>query len=437
MKWHDFTMKRILLLATRVLVFLALTFSFERAYSTNLLGLHGPFTTFDEFDKTSEVMMIMMMILNHRDGPDSTGGFMVELNENLDPKSLYLSSYALQGQVFSSLTRAANGHVMKVIEIGYFSVALLTALIMSLFVFWSARMFGWGPALALVIGLHLSVWTVFSARSFYNLMVLKQLPFLVAFMVYPLTLNRPAWRFRALLGLVFGLTLLTSLCQYDYITNTVLATAVGPLCFGVMRGIPRRKFCRDATWLIVAGGLAVVVALLLHTVKLAQWFGSFAEAVEFIIGRAEARAYGTDVLRSAPESTSLLHVWGGYLPLPLIAMPYANPVQWSNYTVLFSFVVLTAAYGVLAAMSLADGTLLPAFAARRGVLTGLAIATGWGLLASMSWGFVMKGHHVHHYHLNCMMFSIPFLPMLFLLAGATAETAVRQIMVSWRGRKGG
>ncbi len=394
---------------------------FQASFYNNWLQLKSGISTFEEFEMKSEQSVVQMMHRTQRDGLGSTGGLLASEGGG-DP--VYLSAFGLQGQFFCWLNVLLGGETEKNAELFRFFVALCSSALVSLFVLFARREWGWGAALGLLVGIQTSFWMVFAARNIYMLYFLKFLPFFVVWWLFPVFLERPKQKMGGLVLLTSLLVLLSALCYYDYLSNTVLGLVTAPLYYGIVRGIPWRRVARWSAAFVAGGGVALGVAVVANVAKVSLWAGSWAQGVGHLLAVVEARTYGTaDAVRSAPVDVSFWDVWSGYWPLPILAWPFGAV---ETYTIGFSLFACLMAWLPLAALTGLDGRRFPVFEDSRTKLVGLAVATGWGLLAALSWGFLMKGHMAHHYHMNGMMFSLPYLLMLFLLAGAVGEAVVRE-----------
>ena len=408
-------------------LFLLLILLFHNGFFRNFLGLTTGIVAFADFEKGGETSVKWTMARELRDGPGSTGGFLVGANPDgtadLDSPP-YLSSFGLQGKLFCRAVRWQGGDVESTVQQGRFYLSLFAAAAMSLFALCVLGEFGGSAMLLFAAGVHLSVWMVFVARNIYLMYILKLLPVFFIWMLYPWCLRGPRRRFAGLAAGAGALTLLAGLCLFDYISNTVLGVAVAPIYFGISRGLPRRAILRQALLLVAAAAAGVALAILANVVQLSRWFGSLPQALDYMRHIVAARSYADiDPARSA-AGMSLWAMWNGYLPLPALALPFGRPDDFHIYLSFFAFVF---AWPLLAALAFLDGRRFPAFEAARPKLAGLAAATGWGLLAAVSWGFLMKGHMVRHFHINGMMFALPYLPLLFVFAGALLGTAARQL----------
>ncbi len=421
--------------------FLVLVWLFSASYQNNIFNLLAPFSKFDEFQTDSEMSVLLMMQRTERDGLGSTGGLMIGIGVDSQGRGfrtidapIYLSAFGLQGQVFCVLNKILGCGWQRTTAIGHFWVALLTAIMMSLFVLYVRKTFGWVAAICLAIGALLSPWMVFAARNIYIMYLLKLLPFVLAMMLFPVYLDRPRFKLPYLLGIVGVAVLVNGLCYYDYISNTVMSLAIAPIYYGLARGLPRKKIAGWALALMVVGGAAVALAVLANIVKVGLWSGSLGQGFQHMMSTITSRAYGgANAAQAAPPGVSAWQILGNYWMIPALTLPGEpfNPGRlW------FSFFFWVTTWVAFAAMAFLDGRRFPVFEAARPQLVGLAAATGWGLLAALSWGFLMKGHMWHHPHMNGMMFYIPYMLLAYIFFGKLLGVWGQQVL-AWAGRFAG
>ena len=426
-------LKRLALASGYLLGFLTLLFIYQQGFFFNSLGLKstaGNPSTFENFEAGSETSVTFMMERTRQHGPDATGGFMVGVYPDgaRDPGGpVYLSCFGGQGMFFSWLAaRLPAMSVEEVAERSRFYVALATAAAFSLFTLFVLRRFGWTAALCFLGCTNLSVWLVFAARNIYLAFILKLVPFFLSFTLTAWSARRPRWRLPVLALALASSVLLSALCFYDYLTNTVLSLAVGPIYIGLREGWPRRRVLGWSACFIAAGAAGLILGLLLHFIKVGMAIDSFDQAFRIISHLAVNRSFGdADPARSAGDAMSMAYVWGGYWPIQMLVLPFPQDGEYAIWLSLQSFVFSSM---ILAALAFLDGRRFPVFEAERPKLVGLAAATAWGLLASVSWGLLMKGHMSHHFHMNGMMFSIPFLLLYPILLGTVLSTIARQLL---------
>lgn len=397
---------------------------FSVNFATNLFDLghsETPLRSFQNFQMDSEMSVTMMLIKTKQDGLWSTGGIMMER----DVKTLYPRAFGLQGKVFSWLYRSSSSDFDTFVSHAHIGVSVLFGLVLGALVVFVAREWGFGAALGLIVCLNLSDWIVFVGRNLFCVYALKFLPLVLAFFLFEWARRGEGWsRWNAYLGIVGLAVLADSLCIAWPSTNVVLSVGAVPVYFGLRDQAPWPRIAGWVTGLVGVALVATVLALVLTAVQAGLHYHSMGSGFRDIFGAASTRMYAHDNgMRSAPPGVSAFRIFEQYLTLPVISVPGDDAQRYRVYTSLF------AAIGLLVPAVLAvflDGRRFHIFESERRRLIGLAGATVWGLGASLSWAFLLKGHMWHHMHLNGVIFYVPYLVLLYVLMGKLVGAGVVQ-----------
>ena len=418
-----------------VAIFAGSTWLFHQSFLHNIFLLGSPYNPqrfaadcFETFQTDSEMSVTLMMEKTERDGLDSTHGFM--LGRSLDGEP-YMSAWGLQGKVFSLMNSLTGGNVNATTKAGHFWVALLTALMFAAFSLFLRKEFGLVTMVVFIFGVCISPWLVFAARNLYLVYFLHLLPFVLSFMLYSYYLDHPKfkWWYLAIIGCSI---LLKSLCFFDYSSNIVLSIVAAPIYFGIARHKPWKETLRISIALLIVGGTAVAIAILANVAQIIAYKQSFASALDYFSDTVFSRMYGSSMSgKAASSDVSLFQILGQYWTLPALNLPFRPRPAYRIY---LSFYAAASTFFTLAALTLADRRWLPRFEPQRGKLWGLAMAGCWGLLATLSWGFLMKGHMFHHIHMNGMIFYIPFMLIFYILTGKVLGLAGEQLMALMKKR---
>ena len=338
---------------------------------------------------------------------------------------MYTSSVGLQGIVLGGLLRATGLDPVRFSQLAASGCALLTAGVLAIFLVSAARIFG---TLAANIGVFLTALSpvlLSFAPSLYWCTFLLFAPFVCVWTLYPLC--AASWKGRlALLSAVFTLVLLKSLCGYEYITSVVLST-LGPVVFHRCRaGDFRRRWAELLTWPAV-GSAAFAAALVLHVVQLQHFLGG--GAIDTIVDRARCRTFAGDARLETPmvfasSLNSLLpenvaypvNCFLRYFELPAMILPGGCQEIDFRTPVVYGLGMLF--YG-----------LVPKRKPPR-QLRSLTWAVGCGLAASLSWQVCAVNHMCVHFHLNQIVFWIPFLPMAVVMMGYSLQQLAARCKVA-------
>ena len=404
-----------------VIVVLFLSQDFMR----NFFQLGRP-EIFPNFQMDSEQSVRLMVQKTALDGQWSTGGFMLQRELNGRP---YLSAWGLQGKFFSLLYAVVGGNLEGFFELGHVLMSLALAVTLTVLGLFCWREWGVGSALALWLLCSLSDWLVFAGRNMMLVYWAHLLPFVLSLLLFPQSRyeNKAVlWRYFVFVGLaVLG----KSLCYLDYSSNIVLSVAIGPIYFGIKNQVPWKVLAQWVVAIVVISAVAVLVAIIATGVQAAFYLGSWSEGFNQLLATASSRMYGsTNVSQAADANISTFQILDSYLTLPVLSLPF----EPGRYRIYLSFFAAISLWLPLFLCSLLDRDICPAFAWQRRWLFGLGVATFWGLLATISWGFLMKGHMFHHIHLNGLIFYLPYMLMIYIFLGAILARVVEQLRL-WLG----
>ncbi|MGD9872692.1 MAG: hypothetical protein AB7T27_00330 [Kiritimatiellia bacterium] len=404
------------------LLFFAVAILFTANCNSNLFGLGKP-GQFEGFQMDSEESVRVMLQKVARDGYWSSGGFMMARDIDKEP---YMSAWGLQGKVASALY-LLGGQKSDFIKKGHFTVSLLFGIMMALFTVFLCRRFGWFVSLAFAVLLSLSDWLVFAGRNMYLVYFLHLLPFVLSFMLFPLVVKNRHFRFAHFLWIIGAASLFNALCFFDYVSNIVLSTAIGPLFFGICERKDWRQISRWVIFTLLASGGAVILSVLAIGVQTALYTGEISSCFNHIIHQAAFRSIAAEQNQQigTPPGVSAWMIFEQYLTLPMISLPFQkNPNRYRIFFSLFAAIAALLPLGMSAGL---DRKVFPRFASSQRMLWALAVSTAWGLAASLSWAFLMKGHMFHHMHMNGMLFYIPYMLMIYIFFAVIVRLLLLQV----------
>lgn len=417
------------------LLFVGLTGLFTLNFTRNLFNLGLPqdprqwrpnvFATFQE-DATPTIGYTLEK--TKRDGLLSTGGLAVDA-----PGQVWTSGWALQYKILSYCYFFSNAPLPVFIGKAETAVALLLGLLMAALTVLVFHELGWGAALALVVGINWSDWLVFGARNTAHMYFRYQLPMVMAWVIYPFFQRPQGFKWTGYLAVVGGAVLVDALCDFQYISCGVLSTATAPIYYGFRESLPLRRIARGVIATVLVSAAAVALALLANIVQTSLYLGSLTDGLDRIITSYFSRMHGAaDMARAASAGVSVFQIFEQYLTFPALTLPWLSRAGYHIFLSFFAFIVIGLPACLVAFL---DGRLFPYLERERSKLIGLSAATVWGLMATLSWAFLMKGHMSHHFHMNGMIFYMPYMLLLYVLLGKIAAIAVRQIAAFIRTRQ--
>lgn len=399
--------------AVKAIVGLALTLLMTPNFAHNILGVI-PQQRFERFVIETDAAVPATFEYAHATHRAAAGMYYVAPVPEHIP---YLSAFALDLKVMVWTMKLMRLNATEFMDWAYTAQAFLFAAVLTWLAFWAFRELGLAAALSLLLFTNLTVWTVMVVRHLYQAYFLYLLPMTLSLALFPAVLaGRPRALARAL-GWIGAAILIKALCIPDYMTNVILSAAVGPLYHGLRQGRPLRRIAGWMAAVLVVGGVAGLLSIVLTAVQAGLVGGSMGKAFNDIVVAYFSRGYShADPLRDAPAGVSVWQILGRFLGLPGLGFPTADPrqpfVYWPISATLY-------ALPIVLLLALLGGS-------RRRALLAWGAATVWGLAATLSWGVLLKGHMWHHLHKNGLIFSVPYLPMLYILAGAVIAALARQ-----------
>jgi hypothetical protein len=352
----------------------------------------------------------------------------------LFPLGEYRSQFGLQGVCLAAAVRAFDLDPDRFAYLAAQGACLLTAAAFAAFFASVAGRMGRTAAWAGALLTALSPTLPAFALSLYWLPPLMFAPFLAAWLAYPACAGsrRREW------GLAGGVGLLVAvkaLCGYEYISAVVLGPSAAVLYHQLSAVPPGRARLRPHFTLLLGGVAGFALAFGLH---LAQHVFLTGDGLAVIRARTEFHATGDPTYDQLERAMpwARLHVLPEWLEGRL-PEKVSLPVNCFLHYFLDDAVVgspgrLGGRVPVWALAALAVGARLW----RGGVsgpVRGLAGALPLALAASLSWQVLARAHMCIHFHLNPVVFYLPFLPLASAAAGHLAEAAARRARLDVRG----
>jgi hypothetical protein len=356
------------------------------------------------------------------------------------PLGGYWSQLGLQGVCLSAVLQATGLEPVGFAYLAAKVFSLLTAMLLGAFFVSIARAFGTFAAGVGVLLTALSPVLLEMAPSVFWASFLCYAPFVVVWLVDP-WLTRRARGGVARLGLVFGLVFLKALCGYEFITTVILSPIAAVFYHRFREGRLGWRFAGLTVAIVAAGVAGFGSALTLHAAQLDRVQDvrdQFGGGWGFIRLRAKMRIaddpnaelfdrsiQGTfwGLTKPVTPLTCFLH----YFRLPAANLPQTFPAIHSKFKVKLYYVVVYALAAAVIALAAGDRLPRPARA--------LAYAAVIGLATGLSWQVAAVNHMCVHFHLNRIVFHLPFLPLAYAGVGWTVGQALA--LVGWETRAAG
>lgn len=352
----------------------------------------------------------------------------------------YLSQTGLQGLVLSVIFKLSGVPKAKFIVLGKILVSLSFAITLTVFFSTTSREFGVGAVIPMFVLMVSSWWIIALGTNLYWVVFVDFLPMVISWSIYPYV-KEGKLKFAHFVLIMSSVIFLKSLSGYDYITNIILGPTVAILYYEVLRRTNSGLISKRVFATVFGGLLGLFTGLLLHFVQASVYSGSLAGGSAAVLGRAVVRIYGSTCDGSSVPMVflryGLMPIYPGITGLPLKVLLPVDDVVWHALGILEREAFMFQRFGVLGVLYMilvprilwlypAYGLcLFVVFNTRfRGVvwhcqekLAAIAIATGWAMLCTWSWAFLAPNHMSCHYHVNTIIFYLPFGATLFMLIG--------------------
>lgn len=339
----------------------------------------------------------------------------------------YTSQVGLHGMVMALVTPGASLYQALRLTTALLLAAVLATAIIAC---WRA----WGGRAATVLGalLFTAPWlNAFGASAYWQLWTFL-LPMLVPLLVWPrLGSGRRKWIRGGLL--IGGLVFLKCLCGYEFITTLVLGVAA-VVAFHEFRERFDRQLLLRLVAAMAAAVAGFVAAMGVHAVQLQLRFGNLSA----LGGAAGDRTFWPTKLeviaprvykQSGPlgrwllEQNEVLGVWlfrmRYFLSDPAVALPAPQQFGLGPLPFEIPIYLFVLVWAVLARRAF-RGKGADAALQRR-----LAVAAGISLAGALSWLVLAYGHMIVHFHVDAIVFYLPFLPLVFAMIALRVATATR------------
>jgi len=342
----------------------------------------------------------------------------------LGPLGEYRSQFGLQGVGLTALQHSLR---LDPVAFGYIAArgfALITAGVLAAFFVSVTRTLGptaggLGAILTacspILLKLTPSIyWTSYTLFA----------PFVAAWCWWP-ALARWRWGGLALCAIIAGLVAIKSLCGYEFLTCVVLSPIVAVAFHRMRDGTMSWRFLGQAAALWASGVIGFALALALHVAQLNRLPDVQGNGLEVVLNRARLNSLTQPpypvihgfideqpLLGLNPEASKKLNSFLHYFRLPAFVTTRAVPALRRDVSV--GWVTAFAGLFIFAAV----------VSRRSPDFRALAVALAFGLIASLSWQVAMINHMCIHFHLNPIVFHLPFLPLAYVAAGYVVQRAL-------------
>lgn len=418
---------------------------------------------FINHQRDSESWVMGRLVKSRQDGIFSAGGLLGHGSPNKNPISWsnvtfdnqysaylngltfvsyapYLSQVGAQGIFFSLLDSLIPASPRAKLQIFYMLSSLLSALVLTMIVLWFSFEFGWFVGIFVLCSIILSQWLVVFGRNLAWSIWAFYLPMVVV-MYYLRQFRIVTSRQIGVLGtFVFFVVLLKCLNGYDYITTTLIMMLV-PLIYYSIRDRYNILWILKVTFITVLGSSLAIflsLAILICQIVTLHENGTIREnswkAVDHIIYTLKRRTH-PDALGFSPidknlEATSLEARIFPVIWAYLYGKKGSDGLSTGTF---FNIKNYGIRYLYLLVIFLISSFILYYFKCnlnhgrqRDGTLA-LICATWFSILAPLSWIIVFKQHSYIHFHMNYIVWHMPFTFFGFAMCGLATKNICKII----------
>lgn len=258
------------------------------------------------------------------------------------------------------------------------------------------------------------------------------IPFFLSIYFYPRVL-RGRWTFRRFLWIVFIGEAFLYLRGYTYLPGLILSAAIPVFFYDLQTKKSIKELFIHGFMVCLAGLAGFLFVILLHFVQIWFYVGNPAQAFAYLRDRAITRSSAGDTNLQTPAM--IFFNWLGVRVFYLSKRFFAIFPQWqapfehlNNFANLHWMAFISAGIAfVLKGMQKLKVIRGTQKQKEVETLFNLGLTTLLAMLASWTW-FPALGHMAHHYHMNGIMYMVPFGLTLFILMGFLIQTLLHWLV---------
>lgn len=444
----------------KVLFFLVSVIVLQLGFYLNFWNVANQYW-FDDFQRTSESLIVGRLAASENEGIFFKAGLLgryytkkedrfnqnpyyeegLEANRNIYVP--YYSQIGGQALIFVLIAKISPFSNATNLDIFKFCTSLLFAVILSLFLVWVHKKYGWFSAVITLMLFLLSHWLTVFGRNLYWVTGALYIPFIVMLFV----LDRECIRRKREITLkaIGGISILLVfvkcfLSGFELITTSLLMFIVPCAYYSVIDQWGVKKLIYRLISVGTGAIIAVSVYLSILLYQLSMVKGSLAKGLEHLIYSFSKRTSGTsedlpEIYKESLESsitTVLDKYWNG----TAIDLNTFVRIPWESF--------FRIDYGELLLMFIIFSTLI--FVNKKISITtyinfkknhALVVATWLSFSAPLSWFIIFKGHSYIHTHTNFIAWYMPFCLFGFATIGSVTSSILRDIWNKFHKLKSG
>lgn len=223
---------------------------------------------------------------------------------------------------------------------------------------------------------------------------------------------------------VFGKCLFNG---YEYITTTLIMMLVPYVYYSTLNRLSARQFLTGFFVAVLGSFFAILLSFTILCFQIASVKGSMMAGVEQIVFSFGARTHGnpndfpssyTENLNSSTIDVTIRYLKGTFFDLNNYLSTSNSFVSW--YLFKIRYIYLISLFLVMSGLVFLGNNGHYSVEQRKNKIA-LLFAVWFSILAPLSWFIIFKAHSSEHYHMNYIVWQMPFTFFGFALCGLTIK----------------
>ena len=404
---------------------------------------------FERHQRDSESLIIGRMVESRQAGIFSVGGVLgigVEVdselirisptqindqysaylnNRSFDGYAPYMSQIGGQGMLFSLFDIHMPFSPQIKLQLLYVLTALLSSIALTAIINWFYDEFGWQVMIFVVGSVVVSQWLTVFGRNLYWGLWAYYLPMIVV--IYFLKRHRSSStpqfiRFGILIFISFSIKCFIN--GYEYITTTLVMMMVPLVYYAILEKWNWKQCLKWVFAAVLGSGAAIFLSLTLLCIQIGSVKGGLMEGIGYVIytlgkrthGNAESYPSGyTPSLDASTVGVVKAYISGVFFDINnYLSHPnsfVSNFLLKIRYYYLIVFFIVMSFFLFLCSKE-------PVMAERRQHDIALIWTTWFSIIAPLSWYIIFKAHSHNHFHMNFLLWQMPFTLFGFAVIGS-------------------
>ncbi len=408
---------------------------------------------FNKFERFSEALVVGRLVIAEREGLFSRGGFtgMINdapagieqfeyqydiytkaLNADLNKFWIYKTQTGTQALFFAALAKSDFANNSRKLVIFRFLTAMLSAFVLSIFLFWISKTFNLYVAVGTLVLILFSGWVTVFGRNLWWQLWSFYTPFVVILMLFYREHTKkiaPISMIKLFIISFLAVLLKTIVTGMEYITTVLIMFAI-PAIFYAIKDSQNLKFAlKRLSTLSVGAVVAIFIFFVILSVQIStlpESEGKISAGYEHIKKSFTKRAHGSssefshELIKKSLDATTF-EVVKKYLKNRAFAAT-------KGYRTIFkiSFSQLMTIFAVFSLILATMASFLKNIADKKRTLYALLLTTWLSISAPLSWFVIFKGHSYIHTHMNFIVWYMPFAFFGFIVISSVFTIAVTE-----------